>query len=100
MLATRNVRTEPMRLLHRCDPGHGWVQIDHDTLRRLGIAADISSYSYRDADFAYLEEDCDAGVLLDALRASGIAFDIVTTEDGEFIRQLRQYRTGSHVVGR
>lgn len=46
------------------DPGHGWLQVPHDLVHALGIAKDISAYSYRDHQFAYLEEDCDMGRFL------------------------------------
>jgi hypothetical protein len=41
------------------DPGHGWLKVPIELLERLGIAEDISTYSYRYQDYAYLEEDCD-----------------------------------------
>jgi hypothetical protein len=40
------------------DPGHSWLQVPLVTTTNL----DISSYSYRDAHYAYLEEDRDAGL--------------------------------------
>jgi len=43
-------------------------------LERLGITQKISRYSYAKGDIAYLEEDCDLPVYLDALRAAGEAF--------------------------
>ena len=48
------------------DPGHGWLQVPLRTIDSLGIADDISNYSYRDRTNAYLEEDCDAGVFIRA----------------------------------
>ena len=53
------------------DPGHGWLEVPITELHRLGIAGQVSSYSYRKGDMAYLEEDCDAGLFLDAKRALG-----------------------------
>jgi hypothetical protein len=43
------------------DPGHGWLEVPMDEIRALGIADQISRYSYmtRDRSTAYLEEDCD-----------------------------------------
>lgn len=51
------------------DSGHGWLQVKYAELVKLGIQNDISAYSYRAWDYAYLEEDCDMGVYLNALKA-------------------------------
>jgi len=48
------------------DSGHGWLKVPHSELRTLGIADKISLYSYSNGSYAYLEEDCDAGVFIDA----------------------------------
>lgn len=42
------------------DPGHGWVKVPLVLLETLGIAGEITDYSYRHMDNAYLEEDLDA----------------------------------------
>lgn len=55
------------------DPGHGWLKARKALLHDLGIAGEISDCSRQRGDWAFLEEDCDMGVLLDALRARGIA---------------------------
>jgi len=49
------------------DPGHGWLQVEVSDLKLLGIDKKISGYSYKKSGKAYLEEDCDAGVYLNAL---------------------------------
>ena len=48
------------------DPGHGWLEVPMSLLRDLGIADKVSSYSYMRGDSAYLEEDCDAGLFVQA----------------------------------
>lgn len=54
------------------DPGHSWFKVSIQRLIKLGIAHQISAYSYRRGDWAYLEEDCDAAVLFEAVqRATG-----------------------------
>jgi hypothetical protein len=60
------------------DAGHGWVGVKRDLINKLGIADKISGYSYQKNDKVYLEEDCDAGLLLDALKAANIDYRIVT----------------------
>lgn len=48
------------------DPSHGWLKVPVAELTRLGIQNNISSYSFiRDA-MAYLEEDQDMKVFLEA----------------------------------
>ena len=48
------------------DPGHGWLSVPLEDLKRLGIADQITHYSYMTHQRAYLEEDVDAGVFLQA----------------------------------
>ena len=54
------------------DPGHGWVKVKFQTLLDLDIWKNITQYSYVRNGHVYLEEDCDAGTLIDALRKKGI----------------------------
>ena len=42
------------------DIGHGWLKVKKDTLKLLGIADNITPFSYMKGDYAFLEEDCDA----------------------------------------
>lgn len=53
------------------DPGHGWLAVPRTELRALGIAGEVSEYSYqsRDGSIVYLEEDCDLSLFC---RAKGI----------------------------
>jgi hypothetical protein len=44
------------------DPGHAWLQVPLAEIEGLKI----SHYSFHDGQFAYLEEDCDAGIFLTA----------------------------------
>ena len=53
------------------DPAHGWLAVPLAEIRELGIAGDISQYSYIDTSegVAYLEEDGDT---LRFIEAKGI----------------------------
>ena len=51
------------------DPGHSWLKVPVAELQRLGIESNISSHSYVRNGMAYLEEDCDLQVFLDARNA-------------------------------
>lgn len=57
------------------DPGHGWVRVKRDLLRLLGIEQKITAFSYQNGRWCYLEEDCDAGVLIEALKANQVAYE-------------------------
>ena len=56
------------------DPGHGWARVKRAELIKFGIENDISTYSYQRGEFAYLEEDCDLGVYLEALKKHGYTY--------------------------
>lgn len=53
------------------DPGHGWFKVKISQLHKLNIADKISRYSYQRGAWAYLEEDCDATTLFNAIRDAG-----------------------------
>jgi len=76
------------------DPGHAWLAAPKALLVKLGIADDISAYSYERGQWAHLEEDCDAGRLLFALKAKRLAFELVHhhTDRRSKIRGYGSYR--------
>ena len=53
------------------DPAHGWAEIPLDLIQELGISGQISRYSYRRGDNAYLEEDCDLSLFMQGAEAKG-----------------------------
>jgi len=79
------------------DPGHAWVAVPMDYVRMLGIDQKITPYSFisDSGKTAYLEEDCDVGIFIDAwekkynckpmLRGRG-------TNNQSKIRNLNHYR--------
>ena len=67
---------DTMHFNYFVDPGHGWVEADRLLLKLLGITDRISAYSYQNRDKVYLEEDCDADVLVEALKAKGITIKL------------------------
>jgi hypothetical protein len=87
-----------LTLSFHTDPGHGWLGIDRATARKiLGKSyRRISPYSYQDRyGMLYLEEDCDAGLLLNACKEQGIAVtvnELPQADDESFIRTLRSFR--------
>jgi hypothetical protein len=76
------------------DSGHGWARVPKQRLQRLGIADRISAYSYQNGANAFLEEDCDLGVLIGALKEHGyeIRFRTHHTNRSSKIRSFDTYR--------
>lgn len=66
-------RKSKLRVTHTTyfsDPGHGWLRVQFNDLKVLGILGAITPYSYRDGDTVYLEEDKDANTFVVALFGS------------------------------
>jgi len=64
-----------VKVMHS-DPGHAWLAVKLSEIKMLGIETEISSYSYVKGKTAYLEEDCDAGKFINAMRAKGIEVEV------------------------
>lgn len=61
-----------VRLNFLCDAGHGWLSVQRNLLFQFPtVALRVSSYSYQRNDRVYLEEDCDAELLMAALAQHG-----------------------------
>lgn len=56
------------------DAGHGWVAVKRQELADLGILNQISGCSYQKGKTAYLEEDCDATILVNKLKELDITY--------------------------
>jgi hypothetical protein len=92
---------EFMKLNYYQDPGHGWIKCNKSLLQKLGIAGDISNYSYMRGDCAYLEEDGDASRLLEAAKAAGLVIQLTPfySNKNSKIRGYRQYEApGAEIV--
>ena len=86
-----------MRILCYTDCGHGWFKVDRALLEKLGIAGDISPYSYQRNNSVYLEEDCDAGRLFKAPDERNIAWTYKEfhTDRSSKIRGYDSYKKGA-----
>jgi hypothetical protein len=78
------------------DPGHGWLRAPRRLIDMMGISDSVSHYSYitEDGEHVYLEEDCDAPKLIQAMRAHGMDPRIVhaTPSNGNsFVRRLGRF---------
>jgi hypothetical protein len=58
------------------DPGHGWLSVKKKELVDLGIETKISNWSYMKGKSVYLEEDCDAGVYIEAQKERGVIIKV------------------------
>jgi hypothetical protein len=91
------------KLTFHCDRGHGWLEVPREDIDALGLADQISAYSYamasthKRAGMVYLEEDCDASLYLDAAKAAGYTLQIVEkyTDTDSPIRNMSRYTTES-----
>lgn len=83
------------------DPGHAWARIAKSKLEKLGIADQISHYSYMRGEYAYLEEDCDLGLLFKTCDAAGINLKLKTficRDRSSKIRSYAPYRTDAQAA--
>ena len=69
--------TRPITLHFYEDPGHGWLKAPVKLLEKLKIVDQISHYSYLFGQHAYLEEDRDAGKLIQAMEQDGQTYKVV-----------------------
>lgn len=75
------------------DPGHGWLEVKYRELKDLGIEDKISSYSYIKGDAVYLEEDCDASVYLNAMKAKGNEVEFIELNEPKDYSKIRDYKS-------
>lgn len=88
--------TATITLNFHTDPGHGWLEAPMSLVRKLGIATKVSHYSYTRGDntVVFLEEDCDAPLLMKALKEQlgvGIELKEVHSDNDSFIRRLPRF---------
>lgn len=81
-------------ILIYADPQHAWAKVPKKELVKLGIANEISRFSYERGQFTYLEEDCDLGKYIMALKAKNIIykFNESWTNKRSKIRSYDSYR--------
>ena len=72
-------KLEKRNLTFTSDPGHGWLSVSLKDVITLGIKDKISSCSYMTLTRAYLEEDCDASVFINAAKEQKWEINIKNT---------------------
>ena len=90
-----------MKLKFYADPGHGWLAVKRNLLHKYGVADKVSAFSYQRGATVYLEEDCDAGLILNALKAAGVEVSFIEkhTDKRSPIRSYDRYSYVGAVVG-
>lgn len=75
------------------DSGHGWGKVSLKLIKELGIENEITPFSYMRGQYAYLEEDCDAGILFNTLRTAGyeVKYKEHSTNKTSKIRSYKDY---------
>ena len=79
------------------DPGHGWLRVPLVDIAALEIESDISACSFidtrieprRSGGFAYLEEDCDCAVFVQACKAKNIPMPTIKEKYVEYFNRNR-----------
>ncbi len=78
------------------DPGHGWLRVSRTELKRLGMESQITPCSFvsPSGKWIYLEEDCDAPLFIQAVKAEGHDIRLVPhhTDGDSHIRSYRCYQ--------
>lgn len=76
------------------DAGHGWLAVKRNELIELGIINQVSHFSYENGDTVYLEEDCDAGLFINAMKERDIPFTYRDNIHPDFspIRSYKNFR--------
>lgn len=78
------------------DPGHGWCKVPIAELYALEISDKISRCSYERRQYAYLEEDCDLAVFMEAMlekKRTKVKFREHYADRGSRIRSYNPYQS-------
>ncbi len=73
------------------DPGHAWVSIPLKDIVELGIQDQISSSSYMKGGRAYLEEDADLSLFMEAAKKAGWDVTLKSKPQAERASRIRSY---------
>ena len=87
--AAKDTKQGTKHFMVHTDPGHGWLECPRVMLTEYGIDRKVSGFSFQHKDCVYLEEDCDMGLLLNALESRGITFE--THSDYQEDSPVRNY---------
>lgn len=74
-----------------CDPSHSWLRVPLAEIERLGIADQISNFSYQKGKYAFLEEDRDMAIFVKAREDEGKPIRILEHHNKERMSRIRKY---------
>lgn len=78
-------------LTFHSDPGHGWLEVNRGVCDKIGVTDKLSGYSYVGRDIVLAEEDCDAMIVINALKAHNcnyVVYEMIHGTQDNKIRKL------------
>ena len=79
------------------DPGHGWIEVPMELVDQLGLRNKISKYSavskIDGIEKAFLEEDCDAGLFMNAYGRDKMNLILINLDEESVIRKFNRFTT-------
>jgi hypothetical protein len=75
------------------DPAHGWVKVTKKELDELGIAGQISGYSYVHGDDVFLEEDADGTIFFEKYQEKFGKKPEFVEHIGDKMSKIRNYKS-------
>ena len=87
------MKQKTLNIIYTSDPQHGWYRIRDIWIKKYGIdAKKISDCSYRGFNgILFLEEDCDAKLLFEALERKGVKPNIIELVPSKKPSKIRSY---------
>ena len=90
------MKTKTTKYQWYTDPGHAWLRVSTAVCKQLGILDRVSRFSYQSkkGDYLYLEEDCDAGLFLQAVKDRQLPCHMLPTkyQTESRVRHLDRYQ--------
>ena len=69
------------------DGGHAWIKVSKDIFNKTNMSnCKISSFSYHDNKNYYLQQDDDATLFINNLKAQNIKYSFIYVDDGDYSR--------------
>lgn len=73
------------------DAGHGWLEVPLRLILLLNLRDKVSDFSYVKGDMVYLEEDCDAQLILGYLTPDEYTLEYIRIEGLAPMRTYQRY---------
>lgn len=80
-----------IRMVSHSAPQHGWLACKRSLLVELGLLDKVTPFSYQKGNTVYLEEDCDAGLLINKLNELNRSYKIVRGAWYNSSHRIRNY---------